>query len=303
MLINGLDNNACIGCGGQKTRLADSHSSLYECADCRLVFDHPQPTLSTIREFYSKDEQYDHWLDQIDQRETLWERRVKVIEPYLTGDSLLDIGAGIGQFLNLLKKRISILEGTELSDRAVQIARERYSLHLHSGDMIALSLNKRYDVITLFHVLEHVPSPHDLLVRCHQLLNLGGVLIIAVPNDQDSLRNRVKGLFSPVFRRLFPRKFSCLGKYGIVKLLSDPTHKEIHLSHWNLKSLKACASLHGFVAIQRGLDPYYVADGARLFIEAIYYQACRVIYNIIGINLYDTCLIVLQKSHEPANYH
>ena len=74
--------------------------------------------------------------------------------------------------------------GTEISESAVALAKEKYGLSLFAGEVEALGLPPQsFDTITLFHVLEHVPDPGKLLTLCHDLLRAQGILVIAVPND------------------------------------------------------------------------------------------------------------------------
>jgi 2-polyprenyl-3-methyl-5-hydroxy-6-metoxy-1,4-benzoquinol methylase len=69
---------------------------------------------------------------------------------------LLDVGTGIGQFLAFEKQKYDI-DGTEVSARAIEIARTKYGLHIRRGTVKELDFgDRRFEVITLFHVREHV---------------------------------------------------------------------------------------------------------------------------------------------------
>ncbi|MDZ4743857.1 MAG: class I SAM-dependent methyltransferase, partial [Verrucomicrobiota bacterium] len=295
--INESNHNNCIGCLSPEINQIDTVAYLCQCKKCELIFDTPQPLLDSIRDYYSQPQQYDHWLSQINEREKLWKRRIQTFRSCLVGSSILDIGAGIGQFLSLLEGIIPIREGTELSGRAFQIAREKYNINLYNGDISDIILDRKYDVITLFHVLEHVTKPFDLMLRCSELLNKNGILLVAVPNDQDSFRNKLKGFLSPFLKVYCPKRFKYLGHLGLPRIMSDISLHELHLSHWNFNSLEKCFTLNGFEIVEMKLDPYYVATGIKLIFEKNFYRTCQLIYHIFGYNGYDTCAVVLRKKN------
>src|SRR5205807_2411751 len=107
------------------------------------------------------------------------------------------------------------------------LAKEKYGLSLLAGDVEALDLPPQsFDVITLFHVLEHVPDPGKLATVCHALLRAQGILVIAVPNDVLAWTSKIKKIGKKLGVRSF-QKFS--PKLGISRA---GTSHEIHLSHF-----------------------------------------------------------------------
>ncbi len=71
---------------------------------------------------------------------------------------LLDVGAGLGTFLAQARQDGWAVEGTEVSETAVSYALERYGIVLHRGQVEQMDLGSgSYDIITLWHVLEHRP--------------------------------------------------------------------------------------------------------------------------------------------------
>lgn len=107
---------------------------------------------------------------------------------------VLDIGCGNGGFLmNLAGQGVRHLEGTELSAPSAQRVPRGANLTVHVGDLLDLDLpESTYSVITIWHVLEHLRDPQAALAKCHRLLAPGGMLFIAVPN-QDSSQARRSG--------------------------------------------------------------------------------------------------------------
>ena len=93
--------------------------------------------------------------------------------------SLLDVGAGTGDFLNFAKSKGWKVDGMEPS-------KEASSLALGKGIELKTNLNdflgQQYDVVTLWHVLEHIPNLEQTIVALSNLVKPNGTLIIAVPN-------------------------------------------------------------------------------------------------------------------------
>ena len=107
-------------------------------------------------------------------------RKLSLINSFKTSSkSILDIGAGTGDFLKVCKNNGWTTEGTEPSIDAVNIAAQKGVFLKQSLDEIE---NKKYDVITLWHVLEHVELFSDYVTKLKNLLKEDGKLIIAVPN-------------------------------------------------------------------------------------------------------------------------
>ncbi len=104
--------------------------------------------------------------------------KFKIIQPYNSAGHLLDLGAGTGDFLAEAKSRNWQISGVEPNVRARDLAQKK-GIHLESD---LLDITGTFEVITMWHVLEHV---HDLNKYLHFLknhLSENGVLLIAVPN-------------------------------------------------------------------------------------------------------------------------
>lgn len=93
--------------------------------------------------------------------------------------SILDIGAGTGEFLLYCQNQNHIITGTEPNDEAREVARQNGIILHESIDEI---VDQKYDVITMWHVLEHVPNLFDCLNQLKSMLKEDGKILIAVPN-------------------------------------------------------------------------------------------------------------------------
>jgi SAM-dependent methyltransferase len=96
--------------------------------------------------------------------------------------SLLDYGSGTGAFLDTMRNAGWQVNGLEPDDTARNVAKDRYGLDLHSPAELQDMAPASFDVITLWHVLEHVHDLHHTLDGLEKALKPGGTLLIAVPN-------------------------------------------------------------------------------------------------------------------------
>jgi len=171
---------SCILCNSNAIEPCCDIADLYLCNDCELIFDNPRPSQTLISDYYSKNDKYEHWLVNIEARNRLWKNRLKHVLKYRTNGRLLDVGAGIGQFLNLAKKYFEV-SGTEISSSAVEIAKSRYGLDLIKNELEKVEFEQKFDVITLFHVFEHVPYPYFVYTNLkqikHYLFSLSSLLL------------------------------------------------------------------------------------------------------------------------------
>jgi ubiquinone/menaquinone biosynthesis C-methylase UbiE len=282
----------CNVCGGNLIRPADSDWNLYQCLDCEYVFDNPRPTLEEISAFYSKPTKYDSWIDELQARDALWQRRLKKLLPYSNKGSLLDVGTGIGQFLHHAQPFFTELHGTEVSESAVRIAKEKYGLEISRGTLEQLDLpTASFDNITLFHVLEHVPDPSRLITACWRLLRPDGILVIAVPNDvlawTSFLKKAGKWFGLSSFEAFSP-------KFGLPKMGAS---SEIHLSHFTPRVLRRLVESYGFAVLDESLDPYYAASGVKKMVYSSYYTLHKVLLSLFDSNRYDTIWMVARKQH------
>ena len=134
-------------------------------------------------------------------------KKVRLINTYGTDEkTLLDVGAGTGDFLFTAKKSGWKIAGVEPNANAKLRARDKGIELFPSLDSLP---EKQYNVITLWHVLEHLPNLDDQIKHIVSLLKENGTLVIAVPNfksydakyktgSQNYFRSFVVGLLSNV---------------------------------------------------------------------------------------------------------
>lgn len=284
--------NKCNLCESNNVCSIDNDHNIFKCNNCGYIFNNPRPTFDEIMNFYSREDKYDSWLQEEKGRDILWQRRLRILKKFKNTGTLLDIGTGIGQFLYFAKNDFEI-DGTEISESAIRIAREKYNLNLKKGQVEDIYFgDRKFDVITLFHVLEHVPNPSRLIEKCHNLLNEQGILVIAVPNEINSLATRLIIYLSSILQI---GRFKEYGTFGLRKLKLDGTLGEIHLSHFTTSSLEKWLAKKNFIVTKNTLDPYYTATGIMGIINYLMYSVFLIIKKISNRNLYDTIWVVAKR--------
>ena len=174
---------------------------IYSCVSCGLIFLHPQPSESETAGHYS-DAGYDPFLEvegarSWSQRIYAWvkpwalEWKAKLIARSLSQPgSILDVGAGTGAFLNVMKAKGWETLGIEKNENAADYARKKLKLEIITDDLADYSsLNRPLDAVTFWHSLEHIHRPKENLAVVRENLKPGGFLFIALPNP-DSLDAR-----------------------------------------------------------------------------------------------------------------
>ena len=154
----------------------------------QILKTHPQPTLDKLGSYY----EFEDYISHTDGKRTLFEKmyhfikrkairdKVSLINSYqpLKG-RILDIGAGTGDFLLEAKNQNWDILGIEPNDKAKGIAVGKV---IKFGDTIEKLESNSFDVITMWHVLEHVPDVEHQVAELKRLLKPSGTIIIAVPN-------------------------------------------------------------------------------------------------------------------------
>lgn len=164
--------------------------SLQQCTGCRFLVTNPRPDQGSIRKYYLSDKYISH----TGSRKTVFDRiysivrsralvnKYNLVSGYCASGKILDYGCGTGELLHTFQKNNWITEGVEPS----QIASAKAAQLL--GQAPAKNLeevkSESFDVITLWHVLEHVHSLNETLTSLVNKLGPNSTLFIAVPNHE-----------------------------------------------------------------------------------------------------------------------
>ena len=161
------------------------------CAHCDLVYVNPRPDTNEIRAYYPS--QY-----QADMRQMLHEGltnpvvraglemvRHRRTPPVAAVGRVLDIGCSSGTYLAGLRQRGWEVQGLEIDPEAAEYARTQGGLPVQTGnaeDVLPGFPEASFDVVTMWHVLEHFFDPARVLTEVCRILKPGGFLMLELPN-------------------------------------------------------------------------------------------------------------------------
>jgi len=151
------------------------------CSRCELVCLNPRPEniIYYYREYHKRSPE-----PKKDIFHFLSSNRVKKIKRFKKGGRILDVGCGSGKFLFEMSREGWEVYGNDISDVACDNVRKEFGLkNIYPGELLALNLPENFfDVITLWHVLEHLETPLETLQKIHRILKDDGLLVIESPD-------------------------------------------------------------------------------------------------------------------------
>lgn len=190
---------ACPICKGNNfdpfNKCTDFTTSLEEfaivtCKTCGFLITSPRPDSNSIGKYYQSENYISHTnssknlIDKIYKtvRSFTLQWKLNLIQSYKPSGKILDFGCGTGEFLNTCKTANWVCTGVEPS----VAAREKASQLTNPNIVGTLSQtdHSKFDVITLWHVLEHVENLNEKLTELKSYLAEGGIIFIAVPNHE-----------------------------------------------------------------------------------------------------------------------
>lgn len=164
--------------------------AIQRCDNCDFRFTNPRPDEATIGSYY-KSEQY---ISHNDAGKGIIDIAYRAVRNYTLRTKLnlinklnqkpgriLDVGCGTGAFLETCRKGGWEVMGTEPDFDARTIATEKLQITI-KPDLNTLVGTNSFDIISLWHVLEHIPNLNQVIPQLHKLLAEQGTLLIAVPN-------------------------------------------------------------------------------------------------------------------------
>lgn len=197
-------------------------------SDLQLLKTHPQPAIENLGSYYESEDYISH----TDAKRSLFEKIYHIVKSYSLKKkvglinsyhkekgNLLDIGAGTGDFLVTAKVAGWQTKGIEPNENAKNLAISKGISFENSIESIE---NQQFDVITMWHVMEHVPDVEYQIKQLKRLLKPNGTLIIAVPNYK-SFDAQHYGKFWAAYD--VPRHLWHFSKISIEKLVSRENMK------------------------------------------------------------------------------
>lgn len=166
-----------------------------KCNICGMIYLNPIEDKESYRKFYDNDEQRNFVLNIMGNYEarimTQAMYRYNLLKSEINHNyDVLDVGCGYSYFLKMIEKCAHKVFGIEVSKMRAKAAKER-GIDVTHGDIFNWDIGKKIDVITMFHVLEHIVNPNEFMLRLREIIKEDGKLIIEIPNHDDILlKNR-----------------------------------------------------------------------------------------------------------------
>lgn len=163
---------------------------IVQCKSCGFKFTNPRPSEEEISAYYQSEEYISHsnkrkgLLAQVYQRvrKRALRQKAQLIAPYKQTGNLLDYGCGTGEFLHTCQQQTWQIDGIEPDAGARAQAQALTQTDIQESLFLPYFQDKKYDVITLWHVLEHVHQLDKTLEKFRTMLQPNGRLVLALPN-------------------------------------------------------------------------------------------------------------------------
>lgn len=223
VLCNSNDYEMLMETKDFRYRLTDDLFNVVKCRNCGLVYLNPRPEKNELEKFYPAD-YYNKTFGEFEKLfcNFLIQPKVNEIKKQKKKGRILDIGCGAGDFLSVFSSDEWELYGIEPNPLGYTLTNQRIKINILNRKLIECEFPKKFfDVITLWHVLEHIYNPNEELQEIGRILKKDGILVISVPN--------VNGL-----------GFKLGKKYWIH--LDSPRH----LYHYDPETIKKLLNKNGF---------------------------------------------------------
>ena len=224
-------------------------SSVFQCSVCGLRYIDPCLSPDSMKTAYESEkhlssfhgfhEGYYEYGNLTGESKTLtdFKHALELLERFLPKEgsrTIFDVGFGNGFFLAVAKQRGWQVHGNDSSLKNTELAHQKFGLTLSCSSFEDYeNQGARYDALSFWDVIEHLPDPHKFLKKTHEMLKPGGFLLIGIPND----RSMLSAISSLLYRTSFGRL-----RKGI-----DSTYFLEHVCYYNLKTISDLLSRNGFV--------------------------------------------------------
>lgn len=157
--------------------------NLVQCQGCGLLYLNPRPSPEEMKDYYPQ--AYREYRASIGKsvHRRYQEEKLRKVQAHSRGGRLLDVGCADGSFLQMAQQAGWEVRGVELAEDSAVYAREALGLDVFKGELSEAGFPaEHFDVVTFWHVLEHLHNPLRELLEAHRILKPDGLLIVEVPN-------------------------------------------------------------------------------------------------------------------------
>ena len=194
----------CPICGSNSRTIISKYDRRFKilphskCSECALVRHEFMLSDEQLSKYYLSSYRKDYqWVSSgptskhINKRLSEANTRLTRLEPYLQKKSrILDFGCGSGEFIELIQKRDAIAQGFEPGMVYASYAKEQKGLDVQNCGWDVYNCKHKMDLITSFHVFEHLVHPLKAFQRAVSWLKPGGLIYIEVPNMANGLKRK-----------------------------------------------------------------------------------------------------------------
>tara|TARA_B100000963_G_scaffold149569_1_gene130349 strand:+ start:17049 stop:17942 length:894 start_codon:yes stop_codon:yes gene_type:complete len=289
---------SCPVCEGKTFKLkfiCKDHSvsseefKIVSCETCGFVLTSPRPDQKNIGRYYNSKNYISHTnnkkglfnlLYQTIRKYTI-ERKVSMIKKF-AAKNLLDIGCGTGEFLNKAKIKGINVEGIEPSEKARIQCKQNHNLNIKESADLGAYNDHKFDCITMWHVLEHMPQLNRLIESIYAKTSRNAKIIVGVPNHN-----------------------SWDAKY--YKKHWAAWDVPVHFWHFTKESIEKLFKKHGFVLLKTKpmiFDSFYVSilseeykNGKKKFVKGF---LIGLMSNLVGFFTkagFSSTIYVFEKKH------
>ena len=258
--LQSTNDGACVFCGNASTPQfstrdqAGEDCSFRRCTACRTQFIFPPPDSERLTRAYATtyygdgESKFGPTLEKA--RGFFANSRARQMTRGLqTHSRVLDVGCGDGRLLRTISKQGDFdLYGVELPGKAAERAAKVPKINLHLGSLeTARFPDEHFDLITLVHVIEHLPKPHETIQELARIIRPGGSLFLSFPNIESWQSSIFKGLW---FHLDPPRHLSLIPPAAITNSLQGAQFQRVFSKHLNLEQ-----NIYGWVQSMLNLSP------------------------------------------------
>ena len=215
-------------------------TNIVQCRECSFIYCNPRILVSEKLE----KEHYNNPISYLASQNPLVEQAFidgfATLRKYKKNGKLLDVGAGKGEFLSFAKRQGFFVSGIEPSPLFCDYAASELGVQIFCGELMAFKRSipqgSIFDVVTLFHVLEHVKDPARILSELVPILSSESIVYIEVPNADATLL-KIVDFYYRISRRGWSSRLS-------------PVHPPFHSIGFTKKSLKLLLKNTGFEIVE-----------------------------------------------------
>ena len=277
-----MNKQSCPICQETDTCLSQKSGdySIMHCRSCEVFYVSPLPSKDKHKGFHNKDYFYNNYAGSIEnfygsrnsssqfKSETECKSaRLNYVASLSEKGKILDVGTGQGLFLSFAKEKGWDVSGTDISPYVCNFLKSKgikmFNGYLEDSDFP----ENNFDVVTIWHVLEHTYDPYATLLKAKKLLKANGSLFIAVPNTL-SMEMILRRLFNkPPFRE---------------------DADEWHFYNFNPKALRFLLKDRLNLRVDNLTSEWYMGSS---IVDSVYNRAAQFLFRSLGTNICKTILL------------